>query len=103
MQRFDVLIIGSGLAAVTLALSLPRSLRIAMITKKSAQDSASAWAQGGIAAVMGKEDALADHVRDTLVAGAGLSDEAGPQGQASPRSKRPRGDDWWNRGGAGRF
>ncbi|HNQ04143.1 MAG TPA: L-aspartate oxidase [Thiobacillaceae bacterium] len=76
MQRFDVLIIGSGLAAVTLALSLPRSLRIAMITKKRSQDSASAWAQGGIAAVMGKEDALADHVRDTLVAGAGLSDEA---------------------------
>ncbi len=76
MQHCDVLIIGSGLAAVTLALSLPRSLQIAMITKKSAQDSASAWAQGGIAAVMGEEDALADHVRDTLVAGAGLSDEA---------------------------
>jgi L-aspartate oxidase len=75
MQRFDVLIIGSGLAAATLALSLPRSMRIAMVTKKQPMDSASAWAQGGIAAVMGAEDSFADHVRDTLVAGAGLCDE----------------------------
>jgi len=76
MQRFDVLIIGSGLAAATLALSLPQTLRIAMVTKKQPLDSASAWAQGGIAAVMGKEDSFEDHVRDTLVAGAGLCDEA---------------------------
>jgi L-aspartate oxidase len=76
MQRFDVLIIGSGLAAVTLALALPHRLRIAMVTKKQSLDSASAWAQGGIAAVMGEDDSFADHVRDTLVAGAGLCNEA---------------------------
>lgn len=76
MQRFDVLIIGSGLAAATLALSLPQTMRIAMVTKKRPQDSASSWAQGGIATVMGAEDSFEDHVRDTVVAGAGLCDEA---------------------------
>ena len=76
MPRYDVLIIGSGLAANTLALSLPASLRVAMVTKKSAEDSASQWAQGGIAAAMGPDDSLDDHLRDTLIAGAGLCDEA---------------------------
>ena len=76
MQRYDVLIIGSGLAAATLALSLPRTTCIAVVTKKHPLDSASAWAQGGIAAVEGEDDSFEEHVRDTLVAGAGLCDEA---------------------------
>ena len=76
MPHHDVLIIGSGLAAATLALSLPESLRVAVVTKKAAEDSSSFWAQGGIAAVMGADDSFDDHVRDTLVAGAGLCDEA---------------------------
>jgi L-aspartate oxidase len=76
MPRYDVLIIGSGLAASTLALSLPAGLRVALVTKKQSLDSASAWAQGGIAAVMGQGDSFAEHVQDTLVAGAGLCDEA---------------------------
>ena len=76
MPYHDVLIIGSGLAAATLALSLPESLRVALVTKKAAEDSSSFWAQGGIAAVMGQDDSYDEHVRDTLVAGAGLCDEA---------------------------
>jgi L-aspartate oxidase len=76
MPHHDVLIIGSGLAAATLALSLPESLRVAVVTKKAAEDSSSFWAQGGIAAVMGADDSFDEHVRDTLVAGAGLCDEA---------------------------
>jgi L-aspartate oxidase len=76
MHRYDVLIIGSGLAAVTLALSLPASLQVLIVTKKSPEDSSSYWAQGGIAAVMGDDDSFDEHVRDTLVAGAGLCDEA---------------------------
>jgi L-aspartate oxidase len=76
MQRCDVLIIGSGLAACTLALSLPESLRVLMITKKEFENSSSYWAQGGIAAVYGGDDSFEAHVRDTLVAGAGLCDEA---------------------------
>ncbi len=76
MQRFDILIIGSGLSAATLALSLPGQMRVAVVTKKASADSSSYWAQGGIAAVMGADDSFDDHVRDTLVAGAGLCDEA---------------------------
>ena len=76
MPHHDVPIIGSGLAATTLALSLPDSMKVAMVTKKAPEDSSSYWAQGGIAAVMGLDDSFDDHVRDTLVAGAGLCDEA---------------------------
>ncbi len=76
MHRYDVLIIGAGLAAATLALSLPGRLRIALLAKKEYEDSASYWAQGGIAAVFGEDDSLDAHVRDTLVSGAGLCDEA---------------------------
>ncbi len=76
MQRFDVLIIGSGMSAATLALSLPSRMRIAVVTKKADSDSSSYWAQGGIAAVTGPDDSFDEHVRDTLVAGAGLCNEA---------------------------
>jgi L-aspartate oxidase len=75
MLHYDVLIIGSGLAACTLALSLPPHLRVLMVTKKTFSDSSSAMAQGGIASVFSGEDSFADHVRDTLVAGAGLCNE----------------------------
>ena len=76
MLQYDVLIIGSGLAACTLALSLPERMRVLMITKKTFSDSSSAMAQGGIAAVFSDEDSFADHIRDTQIAGAGLCDEA---------------------------
>jgi L-aspartate oxidase len=74
MQTCDVLIIGSGLAATTLALSLPERLKVMMITKKAFSDSSSSWAQGGIAAVYSDDDSVDAHVRDTLEAGAGLCD-----------------------------
>lgn len=76
MLRFDVLIIGSGLAATTLALSLPASMKVLLVTKKLPVDSSSYWAQGGIAAVMGSDDSFDEHVRDTMLAGAGLCKEA---------------------------
>ncbi|MDP2783710.1 MAG: L-aspartate oxidase [Sulfurimicrobium sp.] len=75
MKQFDVVIIGSGLAGMTLALHLAAHKKIGLITKKSLLDGASSWAQGGIAAVLGDDDSIQSHVQDTLVAGAGLCSE----------------------------
>ena len=72
--QFDALIIGSGLAGLSLALKLADHRKVAVITKKSLLEGASAWAQGGIATVLSEEDSLAEHIQDTLVAGAGLCD-----------------------------
>lgn len=71
---FDVLIIGSGLAGLTAALLLAPGRRVAVVTKRELNDGASAWAQGGMAAVLAEGDTLAQHVNDTLVAGVGLCD-----------------------------
>jgi len=71
---FDVLIVGSGLAGLSAALHLAPTRRVAVITKRSMIDGSSAWAQGGIAAVLGEGDSFDSHVDDTLVAGAGLSE-----------------------------
>ncbi len=76
MHTFDALVLGSGLAGQALALRLAEAGRkVALITKKRIEDSASSWAQGGIAAVLDSEDSVEHHIRDTLVAGAGLCDE----------------------------
>ncbi|MDD5058592.1 MAG: L-aspartate oxidase [Sideroxydans sp.] len=74
MLRFDTLIIGSGLAGLSLALKLADHQTVAIVTKKSMLDGASAWAQGGIAAVLSPDDSVDDHIRDTLTAGVGLCD-----------------------------
>ncbi|MBL8476875.1 MAG: L-aspartate oxidase [Methyloversatilis sp.] len=76
MLNFDALVLGSGLAGQALALRLAEAgQRVALITKKQVEDSASSWAQGGIAAVLDSADSVDHHLRDTLVAGAGLCDE----------------------------
>ena len=74
--HFDTLIVGSGLAGLTAALRLADTARVAILTKGALREGASHWAQGGIAAVMDAQDSLEAHVQDTLVAGAGLCDEA---------------------------
>jgi L-aspartate oxidase len=73
-QHFDVLIIGSGLAGLSAALTLAPNRKVAVLTKLQLQSGSSDWAQGGIAAVMDREDSIEDHYNDTMVAGAMLSD-----------------------------
>lgn len=70
----DVLIIGAGLAGLSTALSLPKSLNITVLSKAALEVCSSHYAQGGIAASLDKNDSIADHIADTLVAGAGLCD-----------------------------
>jgi len=72
---FDTLIIGSGLAGLTLALNLASSKKVGLITKQALLDGASGWAQGGIAAALSEKDSPEVHIRDTLSAGAGLCNE----------------------------
>lgn len=72
MQAFDVLIIGSGLAGQALALQLAPHKKVALVTKRLLEDSASSRAQGGIAAALDDADSIEAHIRDTLVAGAGM-------------------------------
>jgi len=73
-QQFDVLIIGSGLAGLTLALQVADQKTVCIVSKRAMQDSASSWAQGGIATVLNSDDSIDQHVDDTLIAGAGLCD-----------------------------
>ncbi len=72
---YDVLIIGSGAAGLGVALELPQSMRIAVLTKNALEESNTYYAQGGIAAVLDETDTVDAHVADTLIAGAGLCDE----------------------------
>jgi L-aspartate oxidase len=66
-------VIGGGLGGLSTALRLATAgLEVGVIVKKPLTDSSSAWAQGGIAAALGPEDSPADHMADTLEAGAGL-------------------------------
>lgn len=73
---FDVVIVGSGIAGLYCALHLNSELTVAVVTKANIDESNSYLAQGGIAAVMSKEDQFVGHIQDTLTAGAGLCDEA---------------------------
>src|SRR6202795_5142734 len=75
-MNFDVAIIGSGLAGLSVALNLAETRRVAILAKRSVSEGASDWAQGGIAAVLDSADSIDNHVGDTLIAGGGLCDEA---------------------------
>ena len=71
---YDVLIIGSGAAGLSLALRLPPKTRVALIAKRALNEGNTYYAQGGISAVLDTADSLDAHVDDTLNAGAGLCD-----------------------------
>lgn len=75
MLKTDILIVGSGLAGLTLALKLAEQRQVTIVTKRALPDGSSNWAQGGIAAVLDSHDSVGTHVDDTLIAGAGLCDK----------------------------
>lgn len=75
VQHFDVVIVGGGAAGLTLALSLPQNLSVAMLMKDEPLESSTYYAQGGVAAVWAQDDTVEAHINDTLIAGAGLCHE----------------------------
>ncbi|MBK9362361.1 MAG: L-aspartate oxidase [Rubrivivax sp.] len=74
-DRPPVVIVGAGLAGLTVALELAASQRVVVLAKRELGEGATAWAQGGIVGVLGRDDSIESHVRDTQDAGAGLVDE----------------------------
>jgi len=76
IKDFDCLILGSGIAGLSLALKMAEHGSVCILTKKNKAESNTNYAQGGIACVTSKEDTVELHVADTLDAGAGLCDEA---------------------------
>jgi len=74
-REYDILIIGSGAAGLTLALRCANFAQIAVLSKGDLNQGATFYAQGGIAAVLDQEDSITAHVADTLTAGVGLCHE----------------------------
>jgi L-aspartate oxidase len=75
-DNLPVVIVGAGLAGLTVALHLAQQARpVIVLAKRNLEEGATAWAQGGIVGVLGGDDSVDSHVRDTQEAGAGLVDE----------------------------
>ena len=72
-MNYDVIVIGSGAAGLTAALALAEKLKVLVLAKGTLTDGSTAWAQGGIAAVLDAGDTFEEHIRDTMVAGGGLN------------------------------
>ncbi len=75
-RSYDVIVIGSGAAGLTAALNLAKRFKVAVLAKGDVSAGSTAWAQGGIAAVLEPGDTFESHIEDTMVAGAGLNDRA---------------------------
>ncbi|UCG30810.1 MAG: L-aspartate oxidase [candidate division WOR-3 bacterium] len=71
-KQVDFLVVGSGIAGLTFATKAAKYGKVSVLTKKRKADSSTNYAQGGIAAVFGKEDAPEYHIADTIKAGEGL-------------------------------
>ncbi|MEX6725536.1 L-aspartate oxidase [Parapedomonas caeni] len=76
LHQFDVLVLGSGAAGLTLALDLADRYKVAVLSKGDVSAGSTAWAQGGIAAVLEEGDTFEAHIDDTIRAGAGLNNRA---------------------------
>ena len=71
-HQFDVIVVGSGGAGLSLALSLPDHFKIAVLAKSALTDASTYFAQGGVAAVLDKTDSIQQHIDDTMIAGSHL-------------------------------
>lgn len=71
-QRKRIVVVGSGIAGLIAAIELSAAHDVTLVTKSELAESNTRWAQGGIAAAMFPDDSVAEHVQDTLQAGAGL-------------------------------
>ena len=74
-REVDVVVLGSGAAGLAAALAARPVRKVLIVTKDTLDAGSTAWAQGGLAAVLDPSDTFAEHVRDTVEAGAGLCDE----------------------------
>jgi L-aspartate oxidase len=74
-SQAPVVIVGAGLAGLTVALELASRHTVVVLAKRDLDEGATAWAQGGIVGVLGSDDSIESHVSDTQDAGAGLVDE----------------------------
>ena len=72
IHHFDVIIVGSGGAGLSLALSLPSHFNIAVLAKAALTEASTFYAQGGVAAVLDETDSIQQHINDTMIAGAHL-------------------------------
>ncbi|MFH1811655.1 MAG: L-aspartate oxidase [Pseudomonadota bacterium] len=75
LHETDFLVIGTGLAGLTFASELPAEAQVLVLSKRARGETATAMAQGGVAAVLSESDSFEEHVQDTLTAGAGLCRE----------------------------
>jgi L-aspartate oxidase len=75
-QAFDIVILGSGAAGLTAALNLADRFKVVVLAKGGLSEGSTAWAQGGIAAVLDEGDTFENHIEDTMIAGAGLNNRA---------------------------
>ncbi|MGZ3478653.1 MAG: FAD-dependent oxidoreductase, partial [Polyangiales bacterium] len=88
--RCDVLVIGSGIAGLTFALEAAKWADVIVVSKRAASEANTKYAQGGISAVLSPDDSFDEHVKDTLVAGAGLCREEAVRAIVSEAPERIR-------------